>query len=178
MHQLRASTWGIVALLVIHVTTAIRTPLLVGTATIMVAVVIAVTATKTATTMAETEIGVIVEAHLLLVEVDTPLTIDVAEATPAAHRLEEAALHLVVVVAQETTIRQLLQEGLLPLQHLPLNTHGGEYHLLTLVDSNFIVPGQVDYLCLSVSVRFILFLARSFVIPRHSSFLIFASHFI
>lgn len=154
MHPLRANTWGTAALLGIHVITATRTILLVGIVTLVVVVTAAI-ATKTVTPMAETEIGVIVEALLLLVVVDTPLTIGVAGATPAAHPLEEVALHLVVgvvVVAQETMTHQPLQQVLLLLQHLLLNTRGGE---------NFLTPpirtgGMWSlFVCFSLSALFI-----------------------
>ena len=130
MRRPLANTWVIVAPPEIHVIIATPTTLLVGIVTIVVATV--ETVTGIATIMEETEIGAIVEAPLLRVAVDTPLTIGVAGATPAAHPLEEAALHLVaeveevVVVAQETTIRPP-QQALLQLQHLLLlNTRGGE----------------------------------------------------
>ena len=126
MRRPLVNTWGIVAPQEIHVIIATLTTLLAGIVTV---VVIVVTVIGTATIMEETEIGAIAEAPLLHVAVDTPLTIGVAEATPAAHLLEEAALHLVaegvVVVAQETTTR-LPEEALLLLQHLMLNTRGGE----------------------------------------------------
>lgn len=170
MHPLRANTWGTAALLGIHVITATRTILLVGIVTMVVAVTAAI-ATKTVTPMAETEIGVIVEALLLLVVVDTPLTIGVVGATPAAHPLEEVALHLVVgvvVVAQETMTRQPLQEVLLLLQHLLLNTRGGEEFLTPLIRTG----GMWSlFVCFS-SALFIFFLFNSFFL-RHLSCLSF-----
>lgn len=126
MRPPQANTWGTVALPGIHVITATRTTLLVGIVT-TVAVVTVATATRTVTPMVETEIGEIVEAHLLLVVVDTLPTIGVAGATPAAHLLEEAVLHLVAEGGQESTTHQPLQLALLLLQHLPLNTHGGDH---------------------------------------------------
>ena len=108
MPRLLVNTWDIVAPLEIHVIIVTLTTLLVEIVTVVVAIV--ATVTGTATHMEGTEIGAIVEAPLLRVAVDTPLTIDVAGVTPAAHPLEEVALHLVaegvvvvVVVAQETT---------------------------------------------------------------------------
>jgi hypothetical protein len=136
MRRPLVNTWDIVAPLGIHVIIATLTTLLVGIVTIVVVIVVTVaTVTGTATLMEEIEIGAIVEAPLLRVAVDTPLTIGVAGATPVAHPLEEAALHLVaevvvvvvvvVVVAQESTTRPP-QQALLQLQHLLLNTRGGE----------------------------------------------------
>jgi hypothetical protein len=107
MRPLPVNTWGIVVLHEIHVITATLTTLPVGNVTL--AVVIVATVTRTGIIMAETEIGVIVEAPLLPVAVDTLLTIGVAGATLVAP-FEEVALHLVaVVVAQETTTRRLPQ---------------------------------------------------------------------
>jgi len=108
MRPLPVNTWAIVVPPGIHVITATLTTLLVGIVTI--AVVIVATVTETGIIMAETEIGVIVEAPLLLVAVDTPQTIGVARATLAAQSLEGVALPLVAeVVAQESTTRQLPQ---------------------------------------------------------------------
>ena len=129
MRRPLVNTWGIAALPVIHVIIATLTTPLVGIVTVVVAIV--ATVTGTATLMEETEIGATVEAPLLRVVVDTLLIIGVAEATPAAHPLEEAALHLVVeaavvVVTQEITMHPP-QQALLQLQHLLLiNTCGGE----------------------------------------------------
>ena len=165
------NTWDIVAPPEIHVIIATLTTLLVGIVIIVVA--IEATVTGTVTLMEGTEIGAIVEAPLLRVAVDTPLTIGVAEATPAAQALEEAALHLVVgvvvvVVAQETTTPPP-QQALLQLQHLLLNTRGGE--VLTpsvLADlshcraSAWIGSSALScgmwFLCLSHSIYFLLFL--------------------
>lgn len=128
MRRPRVNTWDIVAPTEIHVIIATLTILLVGIVSI-VAVIVA-TVTGTATIMEETEIGAIVEAPLLRVVVDTPLTIGVAGATPAAHPLEEAALQLeaegVVVVAAQGTTTRPPQQALLQLQHLLLNTRGGK----------------------------------------------------
>ena len=127
MRPLLVNIWGIVAPQGTHVITATLTILPVGIVTIVV--VIVATVTRTVIIMVETEIGAIVEVPLLLVAVDIPLTIGAAGATLVAHRLEEAALHLVpegAVVAQETTTLQLLQQALLLLQLLPLNMRGGK----------------------------------------------------
>ena len=127
MRRPLVNTWDIAVALEIHVIIGTLTTLLAGIVTIVVAIVATVTGTATPTE--GTAIGAIVEAPLLRVAVDTPLIIGVAGATPVAHPLEEAALHLVaevvVVVAQETTTRPL-QQALLQLQHLLLSTRGGE----------------------------------------------------
>lgn len=126
MRRPPVNTWDIVAPPEIHVIIATLTTLLVEIATIVVATV--VTVTETATIMEGTEIGAIVEAPLPRVAVDTPLTIGVAGATPAAHPLEVAAQHLVaervvaVVVVQEITTRPPQQ---LQLKHLLLSTRDG-----------------------------------------------------
>jgi hypothetical protein len=117
------NTWDIVAPPEIHVTIVTLTIPPEGIVTI-VAVIVA-TVTRTATIMAETVIGAIVAALLLLVVVDIPLTIGVAGVTPVAHPLEEAALHLVAEGGQETMIHQPLHP-LLQLQLLLLITRGGE----------------------------------------------------
>lgn len=127
------NTWGIVAPLGIHVIIVTLTIPPVGIVTI-VAVIVA-TVTRTATIMAETVIGAIVAAPLLLVVVDILLTIGAAGVTPVARPLEEAALHLVVegvVAAQETMIHRP-PHPLLQLQLLLLITRGGE---------NFLTPFQ------------------------------------
>ena len=134
MRRPPVNTWDIVAPPEIHVIIATLTTLLVGIVTIVVAT--EATVTGTATIMGETEIGVIVEAPLLRVAVDTPLTIGVAGATPAAHPLEVAAQHLVAVavVAQEimTPLPQQLQ-----LKHLLLSIRDGRgFTQATLVDSS------------------------------------------
>ena len=169
MRRLPVNIWDIVAPLGTHVIIATLTTLLVGIVTIVVA-----TVTGTATIMEETETGAIVEAPLPRAAVDTPLTIGVAGATPAAHPLEEAALHLVaevvvvVVVAQETTTHPP-QEALLQLQHLLLNIHGGEdLTPSTLADSSqcrasaWIGSNALScgmwYLCLSRSIYCLLVL--------------------
>lgn len=126
MRRPLVNTWGIVAPPGIHVIIETLTTLLVGIVTVVVAIV--ATVTGIAILMEGIEIGATVEALLLRVAADTPLTIGVAGATPAAQSLEEAALHLVaevVVVAQETTTHPP-QQALLQLQHLPLITRGGE----------------------------------------------------
>jgi len=130
MRRPPVNTWGIAAPPEIHVTIATLTTLLVGIVIIVVAIV--ATVTGTATIMEEIEIGAIVEAPLLRVADDTPLTIGVAGATPAAHPHEVAAQHLVpagvvvaAVVAQETTTRPP-QQAMLQLKHLLLSTRGGK----------------------------------------------------
>jgi hypothetical protein len=186
MRRLLVNTWDIVAPLGIHVIIATLTTLLVGIVTIVVA-----TVTGTATIMEETEIGAIVEAPLREA-VDTPLTIGVAGATPAAHPLEEAALHLVVegvavvvVVAQETTTHPP-EEALLQLQHLLLNIHGGEdLTPSALADSShcrasaWIGSSPLScgmwYLCLSRSIY--CFLVLFFLLGPWLSFLILSDCF-
>lgn len=167
MRRPRVNTWVIVAPPVIHVIIVTLTTLLAGIVTIVVATV--ATATGTATLMEETEIGATVEAPLLRVAVDTPLTTGVAGATPAAQHLEEAALHLVaevVVVAQETMTRPT-QQALLQLQHLLLITRGGkDLTPFALVDSSHCrASAWIDssalscgmwFLCLSRSIYFFL----------------------
>jgi hypothetical protein len=156
MRRPPVNTWDIVAPPGIHVITATLTTLqIVGIVTVAVAIV--ATVTRTATLMEETEIGAIVGAPLLPVVVDTPLTIGVAGATLAAHPLEEPALHLVaegvvVVVAQETT-RRPLQQALQQLQHLLLNTRGGDDFLLHPLRPNqvIVVPVACD-LCVCLAL--------------------------
>ena len=177
MRRPLVNTWDTVAPPGIHVIIATLTTLLVGI--VIIAAAIVATATGTATIMEETEIGAIVEAPLLRVAVDTPLTIGVAGATPAAHLLEEAALHLVaeevaVAVVQETTTRPP-QQALLQLQHLLLNTRGGKDFTPSALAGHCRASAWIGssalscgmwFLCLSRSIYFFLssfFLALSFI---------------
>ena len=172
MRRPPVNTWDIVAPPEIHVIIATLTTLLVGIVTIVVAT--EATVTGTATIMEETEIGAIVEAPLLRVAVDTPLTIGVAGATPAAHPLEVAAQHLVAVVvavvAQEimTPLPQQLQ-----LKHLLLSIRDGRgFTQATLVDSSHcrasawigssILSCGMWFLCLACSI--FLFLTSFFLL--------------
>lgn len=164
MRRPPVNTWGIVAPPGIHVIIATLTTLLVGIVTIVAAIV--ATVTGTATIMEEIVTGAIVEAPLLRVAVDTPLTIGAAGATLAAHLLEVAAQHLVaegvVVVAQETTTRPP-QQALLQLKHLLLSTRGGkDLAPFALADSSHgrasaALSRGMWFLCLSCSIYFFLF---------------------